>query len=100
MTEIPLWYSLYTIMEFGFDDNKSEQNKQKHGIDSVESQRLWDDPFLIEIPARTEDEPRFLVVAILNGKHWSAIITYREDCIRIISVRRAREKEIQIYESA
>jgi len=86
-------------MEFEFDNEKSTRNKQKHGIDFVESQRLWDDPLLIEIPARTEDEPRFLIVAMLNEKCWSAIITYREDCIRIISVRRARRKEIELYES-
>jgi uncharacterized DUF497 family protein len=86
-------------MEFEFDPRKSAANKRKHGIDFVEAQALWDDPDLIEIPARTEDEPRFLVVGMIVGKHWSGVITYRDDNIRIISVRRSRKEEVEIYES-
>jgi uncharacterized DUF497 family protein len=82
-------------MDFEFDGNK-----MKHGIDFIEAQVLWDDPDLIEIPARTSDEPRFLVIGLIGGKHWSAVITYRGDRTRIISARRAGQKEIEIYESA
>lgn len=32
---------------------------------------------LLEIPAKTEDEPRYLVIGLIDGKHWSAVITYR-----------------------
>lgn len=86
-------------MEFDFDKKKSDANKVKHGIDFLEAQALWEDPDLIEIPARTVDEPRFLIVGKINKKHWSGIITYREACIRIISVRRSRKEEVEIYES-
>jgi len=86
-------------MEFEFDSNKSQSNMRKHGIDFREAQALWDDSDLIEIPARTSDEPRFLVVGKISGEHWSAIITWRREKIRIISVRRARKEEIDIYES-
>lgn len=86
-------------MEFEFDPKKSESNKQKHGIDFYESQELWDDPDLMEIPLTTSDEPRFLVIGRILEKHWSGIITYREDKIRIISVRRSRKEEVDIYES-
>ncbi len=86
-------------MDFEFDDNKSESNRSKHGIDFVEAQELWDDPELLEIPARTEDEPRFFVIGRIAGKCWSAVITYREQRIRIISVRRSRKQEIALYES-
>lgn len=85
-------------MEFEFDPRKSGSNKRKHGIDFVEAQALWDDPDLIELPVRTEDEPRVLVVARIGPEHWSAIITPREGRIRIISVRRSRKEEIKIYE--
>ncbi len=85
-------------MEFEFDPEKSKANKKKHGIDFIEAQNLWDDPDLIEIPAKTTGETRLLVVARLSGKHWSAIITWRRGCIRIISVRRSRREEIEIYE--
>jgi len=86
-------------MEFEFDSKKSQSNKKKHGIDFSQAQALWDDSDLIEIPARTSDEPRFLVIGKISGEHWSAIITYRREKIRIISVRRSRKEEIDIYES-
>jgi uncharacterized DUF497 family protein len=86
-------------MDFEFDSHKSEENKRKHGIDFIEAQMLWDDPDRIEVPARTIDEPRFLVVGEITDKHWSAFITYRGDKIGIISVRRSRSEEVEIYES-
>jgi uncharacterized DUF497 family protein len=86
-------------MEFKFDSNKSQSNKKKHGIDFSQAQALWDDSDLIEIPVRTSDEPRFLVVGKISVEHWSAIITWRREKIRIISVRRSRKEEIDIYES-
>ena len=86
-------------MEFEFDAKKSGANRRKHGIDFVTAQALWDDPNVIEIPARTTDEPRFLVIGKRGNHHWSGVITYRGDSIRIISVRRARREEVAIYES-
>ena len=86
-------------MEFEFDPKKSENNKKKHGIDFTEAQELWDDPDLIEICAKTVDEPRFLVIGQMSEKLWSGIITYRGDKIRIISVRPSRKEEVEIYES-
>ncbi len=85
-------------MNFEFDPEKSAANKQKHGIDFIESQALWDDPDLIEIPAKTTDEPRFLIIGTIGGKHWSGVITYRGENVRIISVRRSRSEEVAIYE--
>lgn len=83
---------------FEFDDRKSQGNLEKHGIDFVQAQELWSDPDLIEIPAKTSDEPRFLVIGQVRGKHWSAVITYRDEFIRIISVRRSRAEEVALYE--
>jgi len=84
---------------FEYDVKKSEINNKKHGIDFEEAKKLWDDPNLIEIPAKTIDEPRYLIIGKIGEKHWSAIITYRGEKIRIISVRRARKEEVKIYES-
>ena len=86
-------------MEFEYDQSKSLSNKAKHGIDFGQAQALWDDPDLLEIPARTRGESRFLVIGLIDGKHWSGIITYRKNRIRIISVRRSRAEEVEIYES-
>ena len=87
------------MFSFEFDTSKSESNRLKHGIDFVDAQALWDDSMLLEIAARTDDEPRYLVVGLINGRHWSAVITYREANIRLISVRRARAEEVALYES-
>ena len=84
---------------FEFDADKSKANRLKHGIDFVHAQALWSDPDLLEIRARTEDEPRYFVVGVLDGKHWTAVVTYRDTNIRIISVRRSRTKEVKLYES-
>ena len=86
-------------MDFEFDPKKSDTNKSKHGIDFIEAQELWNDMDLLEIPAKTTDELRFLVIGKIDEKHWTGIITYRNDNIRIISVRRARNEEIELYES-
>ncbi|WP_432822365.1 BrnT family toxin [Trichloromonas sp.] len=86
-------------MRFEFDPNKSLSNFSKHGIDFDVAQNLWNDPDLLEIPAKTTDEPRYLVIGKIDGKHWSAIITYRDQTIRLISVRRSRTEEIGLYES-
>lgn len=86
-------------MEFEFDEQKSRANKSKHGIDFVEAQSLWEDIDLLEIPARTEDEPRAMVIGKIGDKHWSAIVTPRGEKTRIISVRRSRKEERELYES-
>ncbi len=84
---------------FEFDDAKSATNMAKHGIDFRAAQELWDDPDLLEIDAKSEDERRHLVIGRIGQKHWSAVVTYREDTIRIISVRRSRKREEELYES-
>lgn len=84
---------------FEFDNAKSEANRIKHNIDFIEAQLLWNDPMLLEIPAKTADEPRYLVIGLIDGKHWSAVVTYRSPNIRLISVRRARTEEVALYES-
>jgi uncharacterized DUF497 family protein len=69
-------------------------------MDFVTAQALWFDAHRLEIPAKTVDEPRFLVIGRIEGKFWSAVITYRGAAdIRIISVRRSRPEEIELYES-
>ena len=84
---------------FEFDDSKSKSNLQKHGIDFIAAQALWDDSNLLEIPAKTLDEPRFFAIGVIDQKHWSAVVTYRNGMIRLISVRRSRDEEVTLYES-
>lgn len=86
-------------MEFEFDGDKSNSNSEKHGIDFIEAQLLWEDPDRVVIPAKTTDEPRYLLIGKIAEKLWSAVFTYRHEKIRIISVRRSRNEEVDIYES-
>ena len=86
------------MRSFEYDDNKSQSNLAKHGIDFVNAQRLWNDPNVLEIPSRIQDELRFVVIGKINGKHWSGVITYRDQNIRIISIRRSRIQEVSLYE--
>lgn len=84
---------------FEFDENKSKTNLKKHGIDFQTAQKLWKDPDLLEFRAKSNDEDRYLVVGLIGAKHWSAVVTYRNEFIRLISVRRSRRTEVDLYES-
>jgi uncharacterized protein len=55
-------------MEFEFDPAKSASNHQKHGVDFVQAQQLWQDPMRIEVPTRTTGEPRWLVIGRMGGR--------------------------------
>ena len=87
------------MLIFEFDPDKSKLNHKKHGIDFKVTQKLWDEPNLLEVQAKSTDELRYLIIGLIAKKHWSAIVTYRKDKVRIISVRRSRQTEVDIYES-
>ena len=87
------------MITFEFDEVKSQANLLKHGINFVDAQALWNDPSLLEVPAKTEDEPRYLMIGLIGEKHWSAVITCRGSKVRLISVRRSRTEEVALYES-
>ena len=83
-----------------FEWSLQEPNKfEKRGIDFDQAQAIWDDEDYIEIPAKTSDELRWIVIGKIDDKCWSAVVTYRGDYIRIISVRRTLDEEIELYES-
>jgi len=86
-------------LEFEFDPDKSAANEEKHGISFTQAEDLWNDPLRVEVPARTVDEERWLVIGRIEGRHWSAVVTYRDGRVRLISVRRSRDEEVAIYES-
>lgn len=84
---------------FEYDPNKSESNKLKHGIDFEEAQQLWKDADLLVFTVMEQPENRQLAIEKISHKHWSVIFTQRGKNIRLISVRRARKKEIELYEN-
>jgi uncharacterized protein len=85
-------------VDFEFDPAKSAANLETHGIDFTQAQQLWQDVARVEIPARTTDEPQWLVIGRIDGKHWSVVVTYREGRARIISARRSRKEKVALYE--
>jgi uncharacterized DUF497 family protein len=85
-------------MEFEFDPKKSEANLEKHEIDFDSAKAIWLDINAVEIPAKSETEIRKMLIAEYDGKVWSAIFTERDNKVRIISVRRARKNEEDLYE--
>ncbi|WP_454701100.1 BrnT family toxin [Agrobacterium burrii] len=85
-------------MDVEFDPAKSQSNKDKHGIDFGEAKALWLDEKRLVAPLETTSEERYIMIAQLRGKCWSTVYTYRNDRLRIISVRRSRDKERQRYE--
>ena len=86
-------------MPFEFDENKSISNRKKHGIDFIEAQNLWNDPERVIIPAKELNQIRHMIIGRIDKTIWSAIYTIRKESIGIISVRKARENEKEIYES-
>ncbi|MGV0991190.1 MAG: BrnT family toxin [Mycobacterium sp.] len=77
---------------------RARQTWLKHGIDFIEAQTLWRDTHRIEVPARTTDEPRWMVIGQISGRVWSAVVTYRDEYVRTISVRVSRQSEVALYE--
>lgn len=105
MLQVRFWYIFYTLHEgqmsrlFEFDTAKSAANLAKYAIDFIAAQRLWEDEELIEVFSRADDEFRNIAIGVLENNHWTAVITYRGEYIRIISVRRSRLREVALYES-
>lgn len=90
---------MYNIcMKFEWDEDKSKINRDKHGIDFEAAKNLWLDEDQIEIYAPYPIEDRRIIIAKYRNKIWVAIYTIRDDTIRIISVRRARKREVNLYE--
>lgn len=87
------------MQTFECDNNKSASNFDKHGINFEVAQKLWDDPYFIQVKAKSDGEDRYLVIGTIDAKCWSAVITYRMGLVRIISVRRSRKAEVSLYES-
>ena len=85
-------------MLFEYDAVKSRSNAAKHGIDFELVQKMWDG-VVVAAPAKFVGEDRLMAIGQIDGKFWTAIVTLRGPSIRIISARRSRQNEIQIYQN-
>jgi len=86
-------------VKFEYDEKKSQINKEKHNIDFVEAQKLWQDEDALVVPANIVDkEIRYALISKILTKCFVVIFTIREDTNRIISVRRCRKNEEKNYD--
>lgn len=86
------------MLTFEFDPKKSKNNFEKHGIDFIAAQRIFDDEALAIIKGASSNETRYMAIGLLDGKLWTAVYNWRNVNIRLISARRARKSEIWAYE--
>jgi hypothetical protein len=84
-------------MVFEYDEGKSSSNCQKQGLGFQAAQALWEDPRCLVVPARSTDEERLALIGELHGRLWTCAFTIRQDRIRIIFARRARDGEAERY---
>jgi uncharacterized DUF497 family protein len=85
-------------LQFEWDPAKNSSNKVKHGIDFEEAKALWRDPKRITADAGfTGPESRQVTIGMVDGKMYLAVTTQRGEAIRIISVRRCRQEEVERY---
>lgn len=85
-------------MPFEWDLDKSNANKEKHGIDFDAARMLWSDGNRLEIHLPYPFEERWITIGNIDNRLWTAVFTLRGSVIRIISVRRSRKKEVDLYE--
>jgi uncharacterized DUF497 family protein len=97
-----IWYKRCTgkgeFMLFEYDPNKSRSNLEKHGIDFESAKKIWDGDGVCLVDVDYKDEPRSIAIGKIGSKYYTAVVTTRGASTRIISVRRSREKEIDLYE--
>ena len=86
-------------MDFEWDDDKRLTNLEKHGVDFLDVDVMFQGGLLVE-PSSYTGEQRFRALGLLRGKVFAVIYTMRGDAYRIISVRRARHEEREAYHEA
>lgn len=86
-------------MEFEWDELKRQANIQKHSIDFVDAQAIFDGRFFVVLESKRGYETRFLTTGEIDGVFYTVIWTWRDEVIRIMSARRARDAEKRNYRS-
>ena len=82
--------------EFEWDESKSRQNLEKHGIDFEEATEVFYDSYLLRQSNRKGEE-RWVAIGQTEGRVAAVVFTRRGQKIRIISARRARKNEERAY---
>ena len=89
---------MFEDYQFEWDPQKDEANLKKHGLSFERARTIWDDERRICYHLCDQPETRWLVIARLGPRiYMSAVVTYREERIRLISARYATKQEIEMY---
>ena len=86
-------------MNFEWDENKRRINRERHKLDLIDSQDLFDGRPVIGYLSPRGGELRFVPVGLIGAKFYTVVWTERGYAIRLISFRRARDGEERAYRS-
>jgi hypothetical protein len=84
-------------MVFEWDETKREVNRDKHKLDLIDGQYLFDGRPVVNYPSSRGDEARFVTVGPIGPKFYAVVWTERSGATRLISFRRARDGEERAY---
>ncbi len=85
-------------MDFEWDPAKNEVNIEKHGIDFRGAQTIWDGEIVtVQSQQHHHGEKRYLAIGLYKDREIAVVFTWRHQTIRLISARRARKNEREIY---
>lgn len=85
---------------FEWNEAKRQANLEKHKLDFIDARLLFDGRATLTAPSDHPVEARFVSTAMIDGKFYTVVWTWREDSRRIISFRRARDGEERAYRQA
>lgn len=80
-----------------WDDRKARTNLAKHDVSFETATKVFDDPNLLEMFDDASDEERFRAVGRVGTAVYVVVYTERGAKIRIISARKATNREEKAY---
>lgn len=88
-------------IEFEWDDNKDQINRQKHGVSFEVAKQIFDDPLALpfEDVEHSQKEVRYKMIGLSRVGLLMVSFTYRKQRVRIISARRANAHLQRMYEN-
>ncbi len=88
---------LYSTFEW--DDDKNAANVAKHGLPLIFAAEVLADPMARTVEDRRTAyaEQRFVSLGSVEGRVFVAVYTLRQEACRLISVRKANDREAKKY---